>query len=260
MTLTARVIACLDVDAGRVVKGVNFNDVVDAGDPIELASGYGAAGIDELLFLDITASSSDRETTLALVRRSADQVFIPITVGGGIRSIEDIDALLRAGADKVSINTAAIARPELLREAANRFGSQCIVLSLDARRESDQPSGFGVTTHGGRKSAGLDAVQWAKAAEGYGVGEILLNSMDADGTKSGFDLELIQAVRVAVDVPLIASGGAGVLSDFPAEIRAGAQAVLAASIFHFGEVSVSEVKDALKHDSIPVRLPTKLVS
>jgi imidazole glycerol-phosphate synthase subunit HisF len=260
VTLTARVIACLDVDAGRVVKGVNFVDVVDAGDPIELASGYGAAGIDELLFLDITASSSDRETTLELVRRSADQVFIPVTVGGGIRSIEDIDALLRAGADKVSINTAAIARPELLREAANRFGSQCIVLSLDARRESDQPSGFGVTTHGGRKSAGLDAVQWAKAAQGYGVGEILLNSMDADGTKSGFDLELIQAVRVAVDVPLIASGGAGVASDFPAAIRAGAQAVLAASIFHFGEVSVSEVKDALKHDSIPVRLPTKLVS
>jgi cyclase len=254
------VIACLDVDAGRVVKGVNFVDMVEAGDPIELASGYGAAGIDELLFLDITASSSDRETTLELVRRSADQVFIPVTVGGGIRSIEDIDALLRAGADKVSINTAAIARPELLREAANRFGSQCIVLSLDARRESDQPSGFGVTTHGGRKSAGLDAVQWAKAAEGYGVGEILLNSMDADGTKSGFDLELIQAVRAAVEVPLIASGGAGVLSDFPAAIRAGAQAVLAASIFHFGEVSVSEVKDALKHDSIPVRLPTKLVS
>lgn len=259
MTLTARVIACLDIDAGRVVKGVNFVDLVDAGDPIELASGYGAAGIDELVFLDITASSSGRETTLELVRRSADQVFIPVTVGGGIRSIEDIDALLRAGADKVSINTAAIARPELLREAANRFGSQCIVLSLDARRESDQPSGFGVTTHGGRKSVGLDAVQWAKRAADYGVGEILLNSIDADGTKSGFDLELIQAVRAAVDIPIIASGGAGVASDFPTAIRAGAQAVLAASIFHFGKVSVSEVKDALKHDLIPVRLPTKFV-
>lgn len=259
MTLTARVIACLDVDAGRVVKGVNFVDLVDAGDPIELASLYGAAGIDELVFLDITASSSDRETTLELVRRSADQVFIPVTVGGGIRSIEDIDALLRAGADKVSINTAAIARPELLREAADRFGSQCIVLSLDARREPDQPSGFGVTTHGGRQSAGLDAVQWAKTAADYGVGEILLNSMDADGTKSGFDLELIQVVRAAVDIPIIASGGAGAASDFPAAIRAGAQAVLAASIFHFDEVSVAEVKDALKHDSIPVRLPTKLV-
>jgi len=259
VTLAARVIACLDVDAGRVVKGVNFVDLVDAGDPIELASLYGAAGIDELVFLDITASSSDRETTLELVRRSADQVFIPVTVGGGVRSIEDIDALLRAGADKVSINTAAIARPELLREAALRFGSQCIVLSLDARRESDQPSGFGVTTHGGRESAGLDAVKWAQTAADCGVGEILLNSMDADGTKSGFDLELIQAVRAVVTVPIIASGGAGAPSDFAAAIQAGAQGVLAASIFHFGEVSVAEVKSALKAESIPVREPTKLV-
>ncbi len=259
MTLAARVIACLDVDAGRVVKGVNFVDLVDAGDPIELASLYGSAGIDELVFLDITASSSDRETTLELVRRSADQVFIPVTVGGGVRSIEDIDALLRAGADKVSINTAAIARPELLREAALRFGSQCIVLSLDARRESDQPSGFGVTTHGGRESAGLDAVQWAQTAADCGVGEILLNSMDADGTKSGFDLELIQAVRAVVTIPIIASGGAGAPSDFAAAIQAGAQGVLAASIFHFGEVSVAEVKSALKAESIPVREPTKLV-
>jgi len=259
VTLAARVIACLDVDAGRVVKGVNFVDLVDAGDPIELASLYGSAGIDELVFLDITASSSDRETTLELVRRSADQVFIPVTVGGGVRSIEDIDALLRAGADKVSINTAAIARPELLREAALRFGSQCIVLSLDARRESDQPSGFGVTTHGGRESAGLDAVQWAQTAADCGVGEILLNSMDADGTKSGFDLELIQAVRAVVTIPIIASGGAGAPSDFAAAIQAGAQGVLAASIFHFGEVSVAEVKSALKAESIPVREPTKLV-
>lgn len=260
MTLAARVIACLDVDAGRVVKGVNFVDLVDAGDPIELASVYGAAGIDELVFLDITASSSDRETTLELVRRSADQVFIPVTVGGGIRSIEDIDALLRAGADKVSINTAAIARPELIREAAQRFGSQCIVLSLDARREPDQPSGFGVTTHGGRESAGLDAVQWARSASELGVGEILLNSMDADGTKSGFDLELIRAIREAVSIPIIASGGAGVPSDFAAAINAGAQAVLAASIFHFGDVSIAEVKSALKSDSIVVREPTRLVS
>lgn len=260
MTLAARVIACLDVDGGRVVKGVNFVDLVDAGDPIELASLYGKDGIDELVFLDITASSSDRETTLELVRRSADQVFIPVTVGGGIRSIEDIDALLRAGADKVSINTAAIARPELLREAAQRFGSQCIVLSLDARREPDQPSGFGVTTHGGRESAGLDAVQWAQSAAEFGVGEILLNSMDADGTKAGFDLELITAVREAVNIPIIASGGAGVPSDFAAAINAGAQAVLAASIFHFGEVSIAQVKSALKADSIPVRETTRLVS
>jgi cyclase len=260
VTLAARVIACLDVDAGRVVKGVNFVDLVDAGDPIELAAIYGAAGIDELVFLDITASSSGRETTLELVRRSADQVFIPVTVGGGIRSIEDIDALLRAGADKVSINTAAIIRPELLREAAQRFGSQCIVLSLDARRESDQPSGFGVTTHGGRESAGLDAVQWAQSAADYGVGEILLNSMDADGTKSGFDLELIQAVRAAVNIPIIASGGAGAPVDFVAAVNAGAQAVLAASIFHFGDVSIADVKSALKADSIPVREPIRLVS
>lgn len=260
VTLAARVIACLDVDGGRVVKGVNFVDLVDAGDPIELASMYGAAGIDELVFLDITASSSDRETTLELVRRSADQVFIPVTVGGGIRSIEDIDALLRAGADKVSINTAAIARPELLREAAQRFGSQCIVLSLDARREPGQPSGFGVTTHGGRESAGFDAVQWARSAAEFGVGEILLNSMDADGTKAGFDLELIKAVRAAVNIPIIASGGAGVPSDFAEAIKAGAQAVLAASIFHFGEVSIAQVKSALKADSIPVREPIRLVS
>ena len=213
MTLAARVIACLDVDAGRVVKGVNFVDLVDAGDPIELAAAYGKAGIDELVFLDITASSSDRETTLELVRRSADQVFIPVTVGGGIRSVEDIDALLRAGADKVSINTAAISRPELLREAAQRFGSQCIVLSLDARREEGQPSGFGVTTHGGRKSSGLDAVQWAKQA-----------------------------------------------ADFGEAIEAGAQAVLAASIFHFGEITVAEVKNAMAMREIPVRTSTKLVS
>jgi len=260
VTLAARVIACLDVDAGRVVKGVNFVDLVDAGDPIELAAAYGKAGIDELVFLDITASSSDRETTLELVRRSADQVFIPVTVGGGIRSVEDIDALLRAGADKVSINTAAISRPELLREAAQRFGSQCIVLSLDARREEGQPSGFGVTTHGGRKSSGLDAVQWAKQAADFGVGEILLNSMDADGTKSGFDLELIRAVRVAVGIPIIASGGAGSAADFGEAIEAGAQAVLAASIFHFGEITVAEVKNVMAMREIPVRTSTKLVS
>ena len=259
MTLAARVIACLDVDAGRVVKGVNFVDLVDAGDPIELAAAYGEAGIDELVFLDITASSSDRETTLELVRRSADQVFIPVTVGGGIRSVEDIDALLRAGADKVSINTAAIRRPELLREAAQRFGSQCIVLSLDARREDGQPSGFGVTTHGGRESSGLDAVQWAKQAADFGVGEILLNSMDADGTKSGFDLELIRAIRVAVGIPIIASGGAGSAADFGEAIEAGAQAVLAASVFHFGEITVAEVKNAMAMREIPVRTSTRLV-
>jgi len=253
MTLTARVIACLDVDQGRVVKGVNFSNLRDAGDPCELAQTYSEHGIDEIVFLDISASTGDRGTTIDVVKRTADTVFIPLTVGGGVRSVEDIDVLLRAGADKVSINTAAIAKPELLREAAERFGSQCIVLSVDARRESDQPSGFGVTTHGGSRSAGLDAVEWACRGEEYGVGEILLNSMDADGTLQGFDTELIRAVRAAVSIPVIASGGAGSTDHFAPAIQAGADAVLAASVFHYETISVGAVKASLSAEGIPVR-------
>lgn len=253
MTLAVRVIACLDVDAGRVVKGVNFVDLRDAGDPVELARVYDAQGVDELVFLDITASSGDRDTTYDVVRRTAEQVFIPLTVGGGVRTVDDIDRLLRAGADKVGINTAAIARPEFITEAARRFGSQCIVLSVDARRSSDQPSGFEVTTHGGRRSAGLDAVAWAKRGAELGAGEILLNSMDADGTNAGFDTELIALVRAAVAVPVIASGGAGAAAHFPPAIAAGADAVLAASVFHFGTLTVADVKSALAGAGYPVR-------
>ena len=254
MTLGARVIACLDVDQGRVVKGVNLMGLRDVGDPCEMAQRYGEAGIDELVFLDISASSSDRAITLDVVRKTADTVFIPLTVGGGVRSVADIDQLLRAGADKVSINTAAIARPELLTEASSRFGSQCIVLSIDARREEGMPSGFGVTTHGGRRSAGIDAVEWARLGQANGVGEILLNSMDADGTKNGYDLELIEVIRDAVSIPVIASGGAGSLADFVPAIKAGADAVLAASVFHFNDISVSEIKDSFVRANIPVRL------
>jgi cyclase len=250
MSVAIRVIPCLDVDAGRVVKGVNFQDLRDAGDPVELARRYDAEGADELTFLDITASSGERETTYDVVRRTAEQVFIPLTVGGGIRSVDDVDRLLRAGADKVSVNTAAIARPEFLREAAHRFGSQCIVLSVDARRSG---SGFEVTTHGGRRGTGLDAVEWARRGEELGVGEILLNSMDADGTKNGFDLEMLRAVRAVVGVPVIASGGAGALEHFAPAIEAGADAVLAASVFHFGELKISEVKDSLRQAGHPVR-------
>ncbi len=212
MTVAVRVIPCLDVDAGRVVKGVNFRELRDAGDPVEMARLYDAEGADELTFLDITASSGNRETTYDVVRRTAEQVFIPLTVGGGVRTVDDIDQLLRAGADKVGVNTAAIARPDFLREAAERFGAQCIVLSVDARRVVDGPataSGFEVTTHGGRKGTGIDAVEWAHRGAELGAGEILLNSMDADGTRDGFDLELIRKVRAVVDVPVIASGGAG---------------------------------------------------
>ena len=258
MTLSVRIIPCLDVTNGRVVKGVNFTNLVDAGDPVEMAALYGAEGADELTFLDISASVDGRETTLDVVRRTAEQVFIPLTVGGGIRNVADVDRLLRAGADKVSINTAAIERPDLIAEIADRFGSQVLVLSVDARRARTE-SGFEVTTHGGRDGTEIDALKWIEKACALGVGEILLNSMDADGTKAGFDLELIKAVRAAVNIPIIASGGAGVPSDFVAAINAGAQAVLAASIFHFGEVSVAQVKSALKADSIPVREPTRLV-
>jgi cyclase len=257
VAVAVRVIPCLDVDAGRVVKGVNFTDLVDAGDPVELAAAYDAEGADELTFLDVTASSGDRETTYDVVRRTAEQVFIPLTVGGGVRAVDDVDRLLRAGADKVSINTAAIARPELLHEASRRYGSQCIVLSVDARRVPDgaqpTPSGFEVTTHGGRRGTGIDAVEWAAKGQQLGVGEILLNSMDADGTRAGFDVELIRLVRAEVDVPLIASGGAGTLEHFPPAVDAGADAVLAASVFHFGRLRIGEVKDVLSRAGVEVR-------
>ncbi|KAB2368803.1 imidazole glycerol phosphate synthase subunit HisF [Actinomadura montaniterrae] len=253
MTVAVRVIPCLDVDAGRVVKGVNFQNLRDAGDPVELARRYDAEGADELTFLDITASSGDRSTTYDVVRRTAEQVFIPLTVGGGVRTVDDVDRLLRAGADKVSINTAAIARPEFLREAAHRFGSQCVVLSVDARRAEGTESGFEVTTHGGRKGTGIDAIEWARRGQELGVGEILLNSMDADGTKTGFDLEMLRRVRETVTVPVIASGGAGAVGHFAPAVAAGADAVLAASVFHFGEMKISEVKDALRAAGNPVR-------
>ncbi|GAA2225446.1 MULTISPECIES: imidazole glycerol phosphate synthase subunit HisF [Kitasatospora] len=264
MTLAVRVIPCLDVDAGRVVKGVNFQNLRDAGDPVEMAKLYDAEGADELTFLDITASSGDRETTYDVVRRTAEQVFIPLTVGGGIRTVEDVDRLLRAGADKVGVNTAAIARPELIREIAQRFGRQVLVLSVDARRcpegtETASARGgaancrFEVTTHGGRRGTGLDAVEWAVRAAELGAGEILLNSMDADGTKDGYDLEMIRAVRKAVSIPVIASGGAGKLADFAPAVEAGADAVLAASVFHFGDLRIGEVKNALREAGHPVR-------
>jgi cyclase len=253
MSVAVRVIPCLDVDAGRVVKGVNFLDLRDAGDPVELAAAYDAAGADELTFLDVTASADNRGTMLDVVRRTAETVFIPLTVGGGIRGVGDVDTLLRAGADKVGVNTAAIARPELVSEIAQRFGNQVLVLSLDVRRAADQPSGFEVTTHGGRRSAGLDAVAWAARVAELGAGEILLNSMDADGTKDGFDLELIRAVRSVVDIPVIASGGAGAVGHFPPAVAAGADAVLAASVFHFGELRIDEVKQALRSAGITVR-------
>ena len=258
MTVAVRVIPCLDVDGGRVVKGVHFRELRDAGDPVELAAFYDAEGADELTFLDITASSGGRDTMYDVVRRTAEQVFIPLTVGGGVRSVADVDRLLRAGADKVSLNTAAIARPELLAEAAERFGSQCVVLSVDARRASSGPvpSGqhlFEITTHGGRVGTGIDAVDWARRATELGAGEILLNSMDADGTTVGFDLELIRAVRAVVTVPVIASGGAGTLAHFAPAVDAGADAVLAASVFHFGTLRIGQVKGALRGAGHPVR-------
>jgi cyclase len=252
MTLSVRIIPCLDVTDGRVVKGVNFTDLVDAGDPVEMASLYNAEGADELTFLDISASVAGRETTLDVVRRTAEQVFIPLTVGGGIRSVEDVDRLLRAGADKVSINTSALARPQLIAEIADRFGSQVLVLSVDARRARTE-SGFEVTTHGGRQSAGVDAIAWVEQACALGVGEILLNSMDADGTRAGYDIGMITAVRAVSKVPLIASGGAGALEDFSAALDAGADALLAASVFHFGVHRIGDVKSYLSKHNYPVR-------
>ena len=253
MGVAIRVIPCLDVDAGRVVKGVKFEGLRDAGDPVELAKRYNAEGADELTFLDVTASSSDRQTTFDVVSSTAEQVFIPLTVGGGVRTAEDVDRLLRTGADKASINTAAIARPEVINEITERFGSQVLVLSADAKKSSATPSGYEVTTHGGRTSTGLDLLEWVAEAQERGVGEILLNSIDADGTKAGFDLPMIRAVRSVVSVPLISSGGAGAAEHFPPAIEAGADAVLAASIFHFGEVSIGEVKDAIRAAGYEVR-------
>ncbi|MDY6811134.1 MAG: imidazole glycerol phosphate synthase subunit HisF, partial [Actinomycetota bacterium] len=254
MTVAIRVIPCLDVDDGRVVKGVNFQNLRDAGDPVELAARYDKEGADELTFLDVTASSSGRATMIDVVKRTADQIFIPLTVGGGIRTVDDVDAMLRAGADKVSVNTAAIARPEVLGEMSRRYGSQCIVLSVDARTvpvgAKPTPSGWEVTTHGGRQGTGIDAVEWAQRGQDLGVGEILLNSMDADGTKEGFDLPMLAAVRAAVKVPVIASGGAGAVVDFAPAVQAGADAVLAASVFHFGELTIGEVKSAMAAEGI----------
>src|SRR6185503_9360830 len=229
------------VDAGRVVKGINFQELRDAGDPVELARIYDAEGADELTFLDISASHEGRATTMEIVSRCAEEVFIPLTVGGGVSSVDDVDRLLRAGADKVAVNTAAIRRPELVAEIADRFGNQVLVLSVDARRAPGTDSGFEVTTHGGRTAAGLDAIAWATRAAELGAGEILLNAMDADGTQSGFDLDLIRLVRATVSIPVVASGGAGASSDFAPAVDAGADAVLAATVFHFGTVSIAEV-------------------
>ncbi|MGK2308387.1 imidazole glycerol phosphate synthase subunit HisF [Cutibacterium sp. V947] len=253
MAVAVRVIPCLDVKDGRVVKGVNFVGLRDAGDPVELAAEYGRLGADEVTFLDISASTEGRATTCEMVTRCAETVFVPLTVGGGVRGVDDVDVLLRSGADKVGVNTGAIANPGIIDEVADRFGTQVIVLSVDARREPDQPSGFGVTTHGGSRSAGLDAVEWARQAVNRGAGEILLNSMDADGTTDGFDIEMIEAVRQAVDVPLIASGGAGTVSDFVAAVRSGADAVLAASVFHYRTLTIAQVKDGLRKAGFEVR-------
>jgi cyclase len=253
MSLSIRIIPCLDVTDGRVVKGVNFTNLIDAGDPVEMASLYDTEGADELTFLDISASSSNRETTLDVVRRTAEQVFIPLTVGGGIRSVEDVDRLLRAGADKVSINTAAIVRPELIAEIADRFGSQVLVLSVDARRARTE-SGFEVTTHGGREGTDIDALAWVEKACALGIGEILLNSMDADGTRAGYDIGMITAVRAISKVPLIASGGAGTLEDFARALDAGANALLAASVFHFGIHRIGDVKRYLDAQGYSIRM------
>jgi cyclase len=256
VSVALRVIPCLDVDAGRVVKGVNFANLRDAGDPVELARRYDGEGADEVTFLDVSASSGDRETTYDVVRRTAEQVFVPLTVGGGVRSADDVDRLLRAGADKVGVNTAAIARPELIAEIAHRFGSQVLTLSVDARRVADgtrTDSGYEVTTHGGRRGTGIDAVAWAARAAELGAGEILLNSMDADGTEAGFDLEMLRDVRREVRIPLIASGGAGEVAHFVAAAEAGADAVLAASVFHFGQLTVGQVKDGLRAAGHTVR-------
>ena len=256
MALAVRVIPCLDVDAGRVVKGVHFENLRDAGDPVELAAEYYRQGADELTFLDVTASTGHRRTMFDVVNRTAQQLFIPLTVGGGVRSVDDVDQLLRCGADKVSVNTAAINNPTLISDISQRFGSQVLVLSVDARRERGEQhtqSGFEVTTMGGRHSTGIDAVWWALRAQELGAGEVLLNSMDADGTENGFDLEMIRAMRSQVTIPIIASGGAGKVEDFPPAIEAGADAVLAASVFHYGKMTIGEVKAELRKAGYTVR-------
>ena len=254
MSVALRIIPCLDVDQGRVVKGTNFANLKDAGDPVELASRYDQEGADELTFLDITASSGSRETIYDVVRSCADKLFIPLTVGGGVRSVEDVDRLLRCGCDKVSVNTAAILKPTLINEISQRFGNQVLVLSVDTRRASGTKSGFEITTHGGRESSNLDAFEWVKQAQDRGVGEILLNSMDFDGTRKGFDLELIEKVRKIVSLPLIASGGAGEVEHFTSAARAGADAILAASVFHYREFTIQDVKLALHGAGFEVRL------
>ncbi|MGB3730862.1 imidazole glycerol phosphate synthase subunit HisF [Microbacterium sp.] len=253
MTLAARVIPCLDVAAGRVVKGVNFKDLRDMGDPVELAAHYAAQGADEITFLDVTATVDDRSTTYGVVQRTAEQVFVPLTVGGGVRSVEDVARLLAVGADKIGVNSAAIARPALIDEIADRFGAQVLVLSLDVKRAATTASGFVVTTHGGRTQTTLDALDWAREAIERGAGELLVNSIDADGTEDGFDLELVRLMREVAAVPIIASGGAGSAADFPPAIEAGADAVLAASVFHSGRLTVGDVKDALRADGVVVR-------
>lgn len=253
MTLTCRVIPCLDVADGRVVKGVKFENLRDAGDPVELATRYYAEGADEITFLDVTATVDERATTYDVVRRTAEQVFIPLTVGGGVRSVDDVARLQAVGADKVGVNSAAIARPELIGEIADRFGAQVLVLSLDVKRSPNTRSGFVVTTHGGRKETTLDAIDWAREAIERGAGELLVNSIDADGTREGFDLELVRLVRAVSSVPVIASGGAGEARDFAPAVHAGADAVLAASVFHSGHLSIGDVKAALAADGIAVR-------
>ena len=250
---TKRIIPCLDVNAGRVVKGVNFVDLKDAGDPVEIAKAYDKAGADELVFLDITASSDARETVVDMVRKVAEQVFIPFTVGGGIRTVDDFKKILREGADKVSVNSAAIDNPELIREAALKFGSQCVVVAIDAKRRADG-SGWNIYKHGGRLDVGIDAVEWAKKAESLGAGEILLTSMDGDGTKAGYDIALTRAVAEAVSIPVIASGGAGTLEHFYEALTEGkADAALAASLFHFKELEIREVKEYLDSKNVSVR-------
>jgi len=252
MTLATRIIPCLDVSAGRVVKGINFLNLIDAGDPVEMARIYFEEGADELTFLDITASHEGRGTTLDVVRRTADQVFIPLTVGGGISSVDDVNELLRAGADKVSVNTAAIKNPSLLNDISQRFGNQVLVISIDAKR-GRTPSGFEVTTHGGRNSTGIDALAWIEEAIIRGAGEILLNSMDMDGTRAGYDVELLRKVREISSVPVIASGGAGDIDDFGRAIESGADALLAASVFHFGIYRIGDIKRDLKRKGFIVR-------
>ena len=253
MTVTSRVIPCLDVADGRVVKGVKFENLRDAGDPVELATRYYAEGADEITFLDVTATVDERATTYDVVRRTAEQVFIPLTVGGGVRSTEDVARLQGVGADKVGVNSAAIARPALIGEIADRFGAQVLVLSLDVKRSPSTRSGFVVTTHGGRKETSLDAIDWAREAIERGAGELLVNSIDADGTREGFDLELVRLVREVSSVPVIASGGAGEARDFAPAIQAGADAVLAASVFHSGHLTIGQVKAAMAAEGIAVR-------